>query len=276
MSKQIQIFKNDQFGQIRTLTKDGEPWFVLKDVCESFGETNYRRVSARLDDDEKGVSQIATPGGKQNMTIINESGLYSALFAMQPEKARGVDDEYIETRQKQLKAFKHWVTAEVLPSIRKTGGYVSPQKAQQRLGEVNSAARIIRQTLKEAGMAPQFVAVAMKSLYAPVGVEIPLDGITLNKRLFDAAAIARRLGVISKNGNPHSHAISAIIAQVDVLPEEKELVPFQNPVNGHSGTNVQYTESVVAKVNLWLERHGYPEEINYRGKQYVVRYGRVA
>lgn len=86
MSKQIQIFKNDQFGQIRTLTKDGEPWFVLKDVCESFGETNYRRVSARLDDDEKGVSQIATPGGEQNMTIINESGLYSALFAMQPRK----------------------------------------------------------------------------------------------------------------------------------------------------------------------------------------------
>lgn len=276
MSKEIQIFKNEQFGQIRMLDKDGEPWFVLKDVCESFGETNYRRVSGRLDDDEKGVSQISTPGGKQNMTIINESGLYSALFAMQPEKARGMDDQYIETRQKQLKAFKHWVTADVLPSIRKHGEYMSPRKAQQRLGEVNSAARIIRQTLREAGMAPQFVAVAMKSLYEPVGVEIPLEGISVSKHLLDATAIAKRLGVLSRSGKPHAQAVSVIIAQVDVLPDEKEIVPFQNTSSGHAGTNIQYTESVAAKVNLWLERNGYPEEISYKGKRYVVRYGRVA
>lgn len=276
MSKEIQIFKNEQFGQIRMLDKDGEPWFVLKDVCESFGETNYRRVSGRLDDDEKGVSQISTPGGKQNMTIINESGLYSALFAMQPEKARGMDDQYIETRQKQLKAFKHWVTADVLPSIRKHGEYMSPRKTQQRLGEVNSAARIIRQTLREAGMAPQFVAVAMKSLYEPVGVEIPLEGISVSKHLLDATAIAKRLGVLSRSGEPHAQAVSVIIAQVDVLPDEKEIVPFQNTSSGHAGTNIQYTESVAAKVNLWLERNGYPEEISYKGKRYVVRYGRVA
>lgn len=268
MSKEIQIFKSEQFGQIRTLMKDGEPWFVGKDVAEILGyERPTKSVVDHVDEDDrlmldgKTQSQFGIELGQRGGWIINESGLYSLILSSKLETA---------------KAFKHWVTAEVLPSIRKTGEYVSPQKAQQRLGEVNSAARIIRQTLKEAGMAPQFVAVAMKSLYAPVGVEIPLDGITLNKRLFDAASIARRLGVISKNGNPHSHAISAIIAQVDVLPEEKELVPFQNPVNGHSGTNVQYTESVVAKVNLWLERHGYPEEINYRGKQYIVRYGRVA
>ena len=276
MSKEIQIFQNEQFGQIRMLNKDGEPWFVLKDVCESFGETNYRRVSGRLDDDEKGVSQISTPGGKQNMTIINESGLYSALFAMQPEKARGMDDQYIETRQRQLKAFKHWVTADVLPSIRRHGEYMSPRKAQQRLGEVNSAARIIRQTLREAGMAPQFVAVAMKSLYEPVGVEIPLEGISVSKHLLDATAIAKRLGVLSRSGKPHAQAVSVIIAQVDVPPDEKEIVPFQNTASGHAGTNIQYTESVAAKVNLWLERHGYPEEISYKGKRYVVRYGRVA
>lgn len=263
MSKQIQVFKNDQFGQIRTLMKDGEPWFIGKDVAGVLGYSNTRDALERhVDDSDKNT--VVNPDGKRgnpNMTIINESGLYSLILSSKLETA---------------KAFKHWVTAEVLPSIRKTGEYISPRKAQQRLGEVNSAARIIRQTLKEAGMAPQFVAVAMKSLYAPVGVEIPLDGITLNKQLYDAAAIARRLGVISKTGKPHSHAISAIIAQVDVLPEEKELVPFQNSINGHSGTTMQYTESVVAKVNLWLERHGYPEEINYKGKQYVVRYGRVA
>lgn len=123
---EIQIF-NYNSSEVRTIQKDGEPWFVLKDVCEVFGETNYRRVSGRLEDDEKGVSQIATPGGLQNMTVINEAGLYSALFMMQPEKARGVSDEYIAERQAQLKAFKRWVTHEVLPAIRKTGMYLSPK-----------------------------------------------------------------------------------------------------------------------------------------------------
>lgn len=120
---EIQVFESEKFGQIRSVIIDEEPWFVLKDVCNAFGETNYRRVSSRLVDDEKGVSQINTPGGMQNMTVINESGIYTALFIMQPEKARGVDDEYIEKRQNELKAFKRWVTHDVLPSIRKHGMY---------------------------------------------------------------------------------------------------------------------------------------------------------
>lgn len=266
MSKEIQIFKNEQFGQIRTLMKDGEPWFVGKDIAEALGYSNTKdALTSHVDNEDKQVIQRSENATleipNRGMTIINESGLYSLILSSKLETA---------------KAFKRWVTAEVLPSIRKHGEYVSPRKAQQRLGEVNSAARIIRQTLREAGMAPQFVAVAMKSLYEPVGVEIPLEGITLNKRLFDATAIADRLGVMSRSGKPHAHAVSAIIAQVDVLPEEKELVPFQSGINGHSGTNMQYTESVVAKVSLWLERHGYPTEISYKGKQYTVRYARAA
>lgn len=124
---EMQVFNSPEFGDIRTVTVNEEPWFVLKDVCEAFGETNYRRVAGRLEDDEKGVSQISTPGGKQNMTIVNEPGLYSALFAMQPEKARGVCDEYIAKRQAQLRQFRRWVTSEVLPSIRKTGSYALPK-----------------------------------------------------------------------------------------------------------------------------------------------------
>ncbi len=261
MSKEIQIFQNEQFGQIRMLDKDGEPWFVGKDVAEVLGYSNARdALSKHVDSDDKGTSRIATPSGEQKMTLINESGLYSLILSSKLETA---------------KAFKHWVTADVLPSIRKHGEYMSPRKAQQRLGEVNSAARIIRQTLREAGMAPQFVAVAMKSLYEPVGVEIPLEGISVSKHLLDATAIAKRLGVLSRSGKPHAQAVSVIIAQVDVLPDEKEIVPFQNTSSGHAGTNIQYTESVAAKVNLWLERNGYPEEISYKGKRYVVRYGRV-
>ena len=262
MSKEIQIFKNEQFGQIRMIMQGDEPWFVGKDVAEILGYTNpSKAMTDHVDEEDKLNNESLSSLGQRGGWLINESGLYSLILSSKLETA---------------KAFKRWVTAEVLPSIRKHGEYVSPRKAQQRLGEVNSAARIIRQTLREAGMAPQFVAVAMKSLYEPVGVEIPLEGITLNKRLFDATAIADRLGVLSRSGKPHAHAVSAIIAQVDVLPEEKELVPFQSGINGHSGTNLQYTESVVAKVSLWLERHGYPTEISYNGKQYTVRYARAA
>lgn len=80
---------------------------------------------------------------------------------------------------------------------------------------------------------------------------------------------------MSRSGKPHAHAVSAIIAQVDVLPEEMELVPFQSGASGHSGTNTQYTESVIAKVRLWLDRHGYPTEISYKGKQFTAFYERA-
>lgn len=140
-TNELQIFQYKN-NEIRTTEQDGEIWFVLKDVCELFGETNYRRVASRLDDDEKGVSQIATHGGKQNMIIINESGLYSALFAMQPEKARGVDNEYIETRKKQLKQFKRWVTSEVIPSIRKHGAYMTDDTIEQILSDPDTIIRL--------------------------------------------------------------------------------------------------------------------------------------
>lgn len=115
---------------LRTMEKDGEIWWVLKDVCAAFGVSNHHDVGARLDDDEKGEVEIADPiGRKQKMRTVNESGLYSALFSMQPRNARGVPDELIEKRNKQLKDFKRWVTHEVLPTIRQTGSY-SMQTAQ--------------------------------------------------------------------------------------------------------------------------------------------------
>lgn len=127
---EVKIFNSPEFGQIRTVTIDNEPWFVGKDVCGAFGDTNYRRSLSNIDDSDKGVSQIDTLGGKQNMTIINESGLYCLLFQMQPQKAKGVsqNDNLIEERIQKLNRFKRWVTSEVLPSIRKNGGYISGQE----------------------------------------------------------------------------------------------------------------------------------------------------
>lgn len=104
----LQIFNNPEFGEIRTIQKDGEPWFVGKDVATALGyEKPTNAVRKRVDEEDKGVSKMETPQGSQEMTIINESGLYCLIFSSKLEKAR---------------EFKRWVTHEVLPSMRKTGG----------------------------------------------------------------------------------------------------------------------------------------------------------
>lgn len=106
---QLQIFQNPEFGQIRTLERYGDPWFVGKDVAQALGYSNTKdAVSRHVDDDDKGGARITTPSGEQTMTIINESGVYSLIFSSKLPSA---------------KKFKRWVTSEVLPTIRRTGGY---------------------------------------------------------------------------------------------------------------------------------------------------------
>lgn len=108
---ELQVFNNEEFGQVRTLTINNEAWFVGKDVAVALGYSNTRdALSKHIDDEDKGVAKCDTPSGMQNMVIINESGLYSLILSSKLESA---------------KKFKHWVTSEVLPTIRKTGGYVS-------------------------------------------------------------------------------------------------------------------------------------------------------
>ena len=88
-----------------------EPWFAAKDVCELLGLDNSRQAVSRLDDDEKGVINSDTLGGKQELTFVNESGMYALIF---------------QSRKPQARAFRKWVTGEVLPSLRKYGYYVDP------------------------------------------------------------------------------------------------------------------------------------------------------
>ena len=105
----LQIFRNEEFGEIRTVTIDNEPWFVGKDEAMALGyEKPTDAVRKKVEECDRGISKMETPSGKQDMTIINESGLYALIFGSKLESA---------------KRFKHWVTSEVLPTIRKTGGY---------------------------------------------------------------------------------------------------------------------------------------------------------
>lgn len=129
----LMIFSNPEFGAIRTVEINNEPWFVGKDVCAVFLDKNHNRSLGRVDDADKTVVPITdSMGRKQQVTIINESGLYALLFSMQPQKANndGVSNAYpieIQERIDRLRKFKRWVTSEVLPSIRKTGGYNIPK-----------------------------------------------------------------------------------------------------------------------------------------------------
>lgn len=129
----LQVFNNPEFGEIRAVEIDGAPWFVGKDVCAVFGDKNHNRSLGRVDSEDKRVVPITDSMGRtQQIIVTNESGFYTLLFAMQPQKANndGVPDAYpieIQERIDRLRKFKRWVTAEVLPAIRKHGAYVAPQ-----------------------------------------------------------------------------------------------------------------------------------------------------
>lgn len=107
-------FESEEFGKIRTVEKDGEPWFAGKDVAIALGYKNPQdAVRTHTFDEDKGVSEIRTPGGTQKLTVINESGLYSLILSSKIPSAR---------------SFKRWVTSEVIPSIRKNGAYIRGQE----------------------------------------------------------------------------------------------------------------------------------------------------
>ena len=117
MNNELQVFNSSEFGNVRVVQVDGEPWFVAADVCRALEISNSRDAVARLDDDEKGVGSTDTLGGRQGMQIINEPGLYTLVLG---------------SRKPEAKAFKRWVTHEVLPSIRKHGSYKTPKQSSDR------------------------------------------------------------------------------------------------------------------------------------------------
>nr|DAT79730.1 MAG TPA: repressor domain protein [Caudoviricetes sp.] len=116
---ELKTFQNPKFGTIRTTTINGEPWFVAVDVCKALEIQNNRDAISRLDDDEKNTV-VLTDGnrGNPNMTIVNEPGLYALVLG---------------SRKPEAKAFKRWITHEVIPTIRKHGAYMTPEKVEEIL-----------------------------------------------------------------------------------------------------------------------------------------------
>ena len=115
MNEIVKVYKN---SPVRIVEKGGEPWFVARDVCKVLEITKVDSAIRNLDADEKGAHTVSTPGGNQEMTIVSEAGLYSLI---------------LRSRKPEAKAFKRWVTHEVLPSIRKTGAYLSPDMSNEQV-----------------------------------------------------------------------------------------------------------------------------------------------
>lgn len=198
---ELKIFKNEEFGDIRVIEQDGEPWFVGKDVADILGYQNGSRdINRHVDEGDRQNYQNGTSEmNNRGMTIINESGLYSLILSSKLPTA---------------KAFKHWVTSEVLPSIRKTGGYIAGQEqmsdeelmakalmvAQRQLEERNKA---IEQMTPKALFADAVSASKTSILIGDLAKLLKQNGIDIGqKRLF---AWMRENGyLIRQKGNSYN------------------------------------------------------------------------
>ena len=203
MANEVQIFENVEFGKVRTIVKDGEPYFVGKDVAEILGYTNSRKaIGDHVDEEDKGVTKCDTLGGVQELTIINESGLYSLILSSKLPAA---------------KKFKRWVTSEVLPSIRKTGSYtakhVKPDDAMQskrlEVMERNARTRAANLLLKiaERTNIPEYKAVCNAKAAEMVAGEMILPLPVAERKTYSATEIGAMFGVsankIGKLANAH-------------------------------------------------------------------------
>ena len=192
MENNLEIFTNPEFGNIRIIEKNGEPWFIGKDVAEALGyEASRNAITKHVDDEDKLTHQISASGQNRNMTVINESGLYSLILSSKLPTA---------------KKFKRWVTSEVLPAIRKHGNYASSKQESKS----KSIDLEIRLNNSKARMASEYRRIAemtdikeYKHICQQKAVEVlagmpllPMEAVT--EKTYSATDIGKMFGV-SKN-----------------------------------------------------------------------------
>lgn len=177
---ELKVFNNPEFGKVRTVEINGEPWLVGKDVAAALGYQNPQRaIRDHVDEEDKGVTEMVTPGGKQSVPIINESGLYSLVLS---SKLPGA------------KKFRRWVTSEVLPSIRKTGHYTAKPMTDYQMESIRvRKAQLLDRLAKEYdGTYRQVLqAHATKELTGEYLLPLPYIG----EKTYSAQEIGEKLGI---------------------------------------------------------------------------------
>lgn len=198
MIMNLQIFENDVFGKIRTVQQENEILFVATDICKALDLQNVSKSVQRLDDDEKGIISSYTLGGNQNLLAVNEFGLYNLVLS---------------SRKPQAKAFKRWVTHDVIPAIRKNGSYSVNQDMRSKEVEArlnNSRARVASTFLKVAQMTDLL---EYKHICQQKAAEV-LSGVPLlpmqsiNENTLSADEVGRELGIsgnmVGRIANQHN------------------------------------------------------------------------
>lgn len=185
----IKIFENEKFGEVRVKEKDGQIWFVGKDIAEILEYSNQNgAISTHVDEEDKGIAKCDTPGGKQNMTIINESGMYSLVLSSKMPKAR---------------EFKRWVTSEVLPSIRKHGAYATEETIDRMINNPDFGIELLSQLKQERE--------EKKKLVGKINQLKPkadyTDKILNNKGLVTITQIAKDYGMSGRSMNELLHGL---------------------------------------------------------------------
>lgn len=188
------VFDNPDFGSIRTVEIDGEPWLVGKDVAAALGYSNPRKAIAdHVEKEDRGVTKCDTPSGTQTMTIINESGLYSLVLSSKLPDAR---------------KFKRWVTSEVLPSIRKTGGYAVPT-TEKTLADLTAAVELLTERLDTMLAARESPLSVLPALPEPEGEIGQVPGIAARRRWM--RTVSEKLDMLStKIHQPHNICLHQI------------------------------------------------------------------
>lgn len=191
MENGILVFSQYGFGNIRVIMQGGEPWFVAKDVCDCL-ELDLASGARGLDDDEKGLHTMQTPGGAQEMSIISEAGLYSLI---------------LRSRKHEAKAFKRWVTHDILPSIRKTGGYGMSLPKKQDYAAINHELDALGKILGFAGITGNQLAIAADNYYRKrTGISvIEASGVELvapkQQQLLTPTQLGKELGLSGRKVN---------------------------------------------------------------------------
>lgn len=131
---EIKIFTNEKFGQIRTINQNGEPWFAVKDVCDALDLADTNKAAARLDDDELTRIKFVSGGQTREMLFTNKPGIYSLILG---------------SRKPEAKAFKRWITHEVIPAIEKHGIYATPEMAEKIINDPDFLIKTLQELKKE-------------------------------------------------------------------------------------------------------------------------------
>lgn len=266
--KDLQIFRNPEFGQVRTITLDGEPWFVGKDVATALGYSNpSNAVVTHVDEEDKTTYSFQVSGSnyKTKATIINESGLYGLVLSSKLPTA---------------KQFKHWVTSDVLPTIRKTGKYAVPKITPNP----HYRTRMIKTAVKDIGDTADTIAqvfhvkkgIAMTASMQMVGEAYGIDTEPLKKLVPPEAnpafltptKIAAELNVLTNKGNPNPQRVNSLLKEIGLqesvgghwhATEEgkklSEAMPY-TASSGHSGYQLLWSPKVIPMLRDLLAKGG--------------------